>query len=285
MSGEEGEKVQFQAELSPANRLPLTGSLTVAYILSLVVAVGTAVASIAGLIFQTTIYPTAEVQQSFAANDVINLIIGLPILLGSVWLTRRGQLIGLLFWPGALLFGLYNYIAYVIGLPFSLMTVVYLLIVLFSAYAIFDLLKNIDRQTVQTQLADAVPVKTSSWVLIAFGVLFIFRAVGIMLNSDVNQTALPLTELGVLIADIVLSLLCVVGGGLLLRRMPLGYLSGLGLLFAACMLFVGLVLFLLLQPILMDVPFVLTDVIVVAVMGLIFFIPFALFIRGVRSIA
>jgi hypothetical protein len=98
-----------------------------------------------------------------------------------------------------------------------------------------------------------------------------------------DQTALPMTEGGVLIADIVLSLLCIAGGGLLLQQKPLGYVSGLGLLFATSMLFVGLILFLLLQPVLFDAPFVLMDVIVVAGMGLIFFIPFGLFLRGVMS--
>ena len=73
------------------------------------------------------------------------------------------------------------------------------------------------------------------------------------------------------------------GGVLLLRRRPLGYVGGLGLLFAASMLFVGLIIFLLLQPVLTAVPFTPIDVIVVAVMGLVCFIPFGLFARGVAS--
>jgi len=47
------------------------------------------------------------------------------------------------------------------------------------------------------------------------------------------------------------------------------------------MLFVGLIVYLLLQPVLTSAPFSLTDVIVVLVMGLICSVPFALFIRGV----
>jgi hypothetical protein len=49
------------------------------------------------------------------------------------------------------------------------------------------------------------------------------------------------------------------------------------------MLFIGLIMLLLLQPALTDAPFVLTDVITVSVMGLICFIPFGLFVRGVFS--
>jgi hypothetical protein len=51
---------------------------------------------------------------------VVNLLIGLPILLGSMWLARRGQLIGLFLWPGALLFVLYNDIIYVFAMPINL---------------------------------------------------------------------------------------------------------------------------------------------------------------------
>ena len=50
------------------------------------------------------------------------------------------------------------------------------------------------------------------------------------------------------------------------------------------MLFVGLIIFLLLQPILTDAPFAVADVAVVFVMGLVCFVPFGLFTRGlVRS--
>jgi hypothetical protein len=104
---------------------------------------------------------------------------------------------------------------------------------------------------------------------------------GMIVDAGLNQTVIPAAEFGTLIADIVLSLLFLAGGVLLLRQRPLGYVGGLGLLFAASMLFVGLIAFLLLQPVLTAVPFVPIDVIVVTVMGLVCFIPFGLFVRGV----
>ena len=60
-------------------------------------------------------------------------------------------------------------------------------------------------------------------------------------------------------------------------------MSGLGLLYQACMLFVGLVFIIILQPYLSSAPFVFTDLAAVLVMSLICFIPFALFGRGVAS--
>jgi hypothetical protein len=92
---------------------------------------------------------------------------------------------------------------------------------------------------------------------------------------------LPISEISVLIADIVISIFFIAGGCLLLRRSSLGYVSGLGLLFVASMLFISLIMVLLLQPVLTNAPFVLVDIIVVSIMGLICFIPFGFFVREV----
>ena len=73
----------------------------------------------------------------------------------------------------------------------------------------------------------------------------------------------------------------IIGGALLWRRQALGYVAGAGLLFQASMLFVGLIIFLLLQPVLTDAPFAAANVAVVFVMGLVCFIPFLVFTRGV----
>jgi hypothetical protein len=236
--------------------------------------------SLAGLLWSDSLYPSKEMIQSFLANDVVNLIIGLPILLGSLWLTRRGLLVGLLLWPGALLYVLYNYTAILFGVPFTWITAVYLVLVLLCAYLVFDLLNCIDTNVVKQRLDGKVPVRISAWILVLFAILFVVRAINIVASA---RTGLPLTELGLLIADLVLSFIWIAGGVLLLQRHPLGYTSGLGLLFGPSMLFIGLIVVLFLQPVLTGGSLPLTDVIVVALMGMICFIPMGLFLRGVIS--
>jgi hypothetical protein len=51
-------------------------------------------------------------------------------------------------------------------------------------------------------------------------------------------------------------------------------------LFQLSMLFIGLIMFLIIQAVLMITPFALGDVIVISIMGLIGLVPFALFVRG-----
>jgi 4-hydroxybenzoate polyprenyltransferase len=101
------------------NLLPIKRELSPAYKLSLAVAVLMVMASLAGLLFSQALYQSEDLRQAFVPNDVINLLIGLPILLGSMALARRGSLMGLLFWPGALLYTLYNYIAYAVAMPLT----------------------------------------------------------------------------------------------------------------------------------------------------------------------
>lgn len=266
-----------------SSTLPLTQKLTQQNILSFVAGLLMAGASLWGLLSPEDLYPTNELRSAYLPNDVVNLFIGLPILFASIWLARRGEMAGLLLWPGALLYTLYNYTSYIFGLPFSMATILYLVIVLLCAYVSFDLVRSIDRESIQERLSGAVPVKASGWVLVLFGVFFAIRAVGVIAPAIIARTSLPASEIGVLIADLVLSVLWIAGGVLLLRRKPLGYVTGLGLLFAGCMLFVGLIAFLLLQPLLTDAPFALVDVLVVAVMGLICFIPFGFYLRGALS--
>ena len=264
--------------------LPTTDRLTVAYVLSLIVAGLMGAASLTGLLIPDTLYPTAELQQTLIPNDFVNLLIGLPTLFGSIWFTRRGSLLALLLWPGALLYNFYNYLVYVFGMPFTWLSSLYAIIVLLSGFGAFDLLRRIDPKTVQARLANVAPVKTAGWVMLVFGVLFIFRAIGVVVAPLTSGTALPLSEIGLAVADVTLSILWIVCGGLLLRRKPWGYLSGLGLLFTASMLFIGLIVFLLVQPLLTDAAFALVDLAVVAAMGLVCFIPFGLFVRAVVSI-
>ena len=92
---------------------------------------------------------------------------------------------------------------------------------------------------------------------------------------------MPAPELAANISDFFTSPMLIIGGILLWRRKAFGYLAGLGLLFQASMLFIALVLFLIVQPILTNAPFALMDVVVVLVMGLVCFVPFGLYLRGV----
>lgn len=263
--------------------LPVTGVLTLAYALSLIVALIMTVASVVGLLYQTRIYPAEELRLAFVPNDVVNLVVGAPILLGSMWLTRRGKLIGLLFWPGALFYVLYNYFVYLFGMPLNVVFLLYLTLVTLSAYTMIGLVASIDGEAVQEQLAGVVPERVAGGVLAGFGALFVLRVVVVIVDALISQTTVAGVELALLVTDFVVAPAWVIGGVLLWRRKALGYVAATGLLFQSSMLFIGLILFMLLQPLLTDSPLELIDVLVVFIMGSISFIPLGLFVRGAAA--
>jgi hypothetical protein len=260
--------------------LPLRQEITRPRIISFGIAVIMTIMSLLGLIFPEFAYKTDTLIQTLFPNDLVNILIGLPFLLGSIWLVSRERLVGLLLWPGALLFIFYNYVAYIIGRSLDLLSIIYLALVLFSAFIFYDLLHRIDKKNLKLQLSGKVAEKLAAWFLLIFGILFILRAIFEFTSAGANTTEMLMVEIGVLAADILISVLWVVGGILLLRQSPLGYSMGLGLLSAASMLFVGLIIFLVIQPIITDAAFKPTDILVVAVMGLILSIPFFFYLRG-----
>jgi hypothetical protein len=249
--------------------------------LSLIVAFLMAVASAVSLLNPGEIYPTDALRQTFLANDVVNLFIGLPILLGALWLSWRGKLLGLLFWPGALMYVLYNYIAYIFSMPLSWIYLPYMSIVTISVYTLIGVLVSINGESVQQRLAGSVPEKLSGGIIIALGSIILLRVFAVIITVLIDKSSIPPTEISVLLSDFLLSPAWIIGGLLLWRRKALGYVSGLALLFQASMLFIGLIAFLFVQPLLTAAPFVIVDAFVVFLMGMICFIPFGMYVRKI----
>ncbi len=261
--------------------LPVKGNLSPIYDASLVIAVLTSVASVSGLVYRDQFYPTEALVQAFVPNDVVNLFIGLPILLGSMWGARRGGLLGLLFWPGALFFGFYNSIAYTFALPFNWGFLLQFALVVLNGYTLVALVANLDGELVKQRLQGAVHERLSGAIIAGFGSLFLLRVIFVIVNTLLTGGALTETEMAPNISDAFVSPAFIIAGIALWKRRSLGYIGGLSLLFQCAMLFVGLIVFMILQPLLTSAPFALLDVVVVAVMGLVCFVPFGLFVRGV----
>ncbi len=265
----------------PKSKLPLRRNISLFYITSLVIVILMIAASIAGLYLPDRFYPTDELVLAFYPNDVINLFIGLPILLISMWLTRKGNLSGLLLWPGALFFVAYNYLIYILAMPLNWLFLADLLLVTLSIYSTIALTASINSSNVKIKLSGKVFERISGGILTGFGILFALRVIAVLIPLITSQTSIPETELALNTADFIMTPAWIIGGVMLWRRQPLGYVAGLGLLFQASMLFIGLILVLILQPFLIGTPFLLTDTLIVAVMSLIGVVPFVLFLRGI----
>ena len=192
-----------------------TAKITLAYLLSLLIAVLMAAASWLGLLNPDAIYPSEALRQSFFANDVVNLVMGFPALLIALWLTWRGKLAGLLFWPGALMFVLYNYLAYVFSMPPGWYYLLLLTIVTLSGYTLIGLVPSFDLDRIQDRLEGAIPVRLTGILLVVFGAFVFLRVFSVIAGFVSDPGSVAPTDLAILPADFMISPAWIIGGVLL----------------------------------------------------------------------
>jgi len=255
----------------PCYAIAFAGSLAIAALIILGCTIG--------LMHPTSIYSTKEILRDSLPADLVNLL-GMPLLLASIWLARHGRLVGLLLWPGALFYLLYHDIVFLFARPLSALFLLHLVLATINLYVLASLVFSVDGMAVRQRLAGRVPEKVGAGVLVGLGVLFFAWAAAVMVIALVKRNPIDASELALRITDALMSPSWIIGGVLLWRREALGYVVGLGLLFQASMLFIGLITLFLLQPLISGNLFRPRDVLVVFAMGLICFVPFVLFTRG-----
>lgn len=258
-------------------------NLKIWYLLSIIIALFVALVSIIGLLYKDSIYLTATFMQTFVPNDVVNLIIGLPFLLISLWLTKKGKIIGLLCWPGALFYILYIYFPYILSVPFNMLFLPYLIIFSLSIYTLIGLIVSIDQNAIKNMLIENIPNETFGGILIGLSIFIIIRQVALIINAILNNSIIDQQELAVWIDDLIIgSPIMLIGGYLLWKKRPLGYTVGAGLFISYTLLSFALIPFLAIQSYLRNTAIDLMGIIILLIMTMICAIPFIYFVKGVN---
>jgi len=271
-------------DLKPSTRdlKPITRDLKLVRLSSLAIAMLAVGVSLAGIISGSSLYETEELLLLKAPTDLFTLIVAVPILLVSMWLVRRGWLLGLLCWPAPLLYMLYIYLTYATGVPFGVLFLPYAAIAALGAYTLIGLIACIDAKRVRRRLAGTVPTRSAGAILIALSVLFSLMNLAYVVTALSGATVESPVELPVWLADfLVLAPAWIIGGTVLWRRYPLGYVAGMGLLLVGCMLFLGAIFALVYTALYTASPLDLAGVGIMLAASLVCVIPFALFARGV----
>lgn len=260
-----------------------TRDLSLAYVASSVAGALMTAASVVGVVFGPRIYAGTEPKllPLFVGQDALNLLVGLPILVGSMWLARRGSLIGLLLWPGALFYILYDYGYYALGAPFNWLFVPYLVLIALCTYAMIGVVVSIDGAAVRERLASAVPARSIGGFIAALAVLFTMLWTAMSISALVSGTSLDAIARTVTIMDLTVQLPALLLGGVLLwRRQSLGYVVAAGLLLQAAAYLIGLSAITVLQEVLSAAPIDPTAVAPGFVIGAIALACMATFVRG-----
>lgn len=205
------------------------GSLRIPYLLTLIVAALLIVSSVAGLLFgQRGLYqPEPRMLAAFMSQDVISLIVGLPLLLGSLWLARRGSARGLLLWLGTLFYIAYGYAYYVFAAPFGVLFFVYVALVALSLYSTVWALLTLRAEDVRSHFRAATPVRAVASYLLGIALIFsLMWTTSIVVTLASGAEIDPVLRL-VASLDFIAPLPSMLIGGLLLwRRHAWGYVVG-----------------------------------------------------------
>jgi hypothetical protein len=221
----------------------------------------------------------------FQAHDGFNLIVGLPLLLGVVWLAHRGSLVSLLLWPGALFYLLYTYAIYLVGAPFGPLFLVYVGLVALTAFTTVFLVASLDSVAVRHKLAGSVPARTIGGVLVVLALMTVAQdAGGAIATALAGGTPIEPVARRVWTIDLALEVPAVLAGGALLwRRAPLGYVVGAGLLLQFALTPLALAGILALQPQLTGSPMDAGTIIGVLVFAAVCFTLVAFFVHGASN--
>ncbi len=274
MNGMENSRVK---EFPEGNCVVLLyrSSVTIAIIMTL-----TCIISIA---YKNAIYPDNKVLISFLPSDFVNLFIPLPLLLVAMWLTKKAKTIGIIFWMSALFYIAYLYIPYLLTVPFHLIFLSYLFLVTFSVYSIIGLIVNINHEAMYKRLSKDVPSRVSSIILIALSVFIILRQLTLIVTAYFHHIHVDASEIALWIADFTLACpMLILGGYLLWKRKPIGYVIGSSMLLSYGALSFGIIPHFIIQSNIGNTPIDMEGIFAVGFMAIICFIPFLYFIRSIK---
>ncbi|HRJ40302.1 MAG TPA: hypothetical protein PL105_00405 [Caldilineaceae bacterium] len=177
-----------------------------------------------GLYYWDTVSAAAQMQ----ANDLVTLLLGVPLLLIALRLTGRGSLRGRLVLAGTLGFVLYTYITMCFGAAYNRLFLVYVALFGLSLYAFVLNLLAVDLARLPAHFSPNLPRRGIVGLLFGVGGFLLLAWLGRIAAtwSSAQPPALEnVTSLFIQAMDLaVIVPLCFVAGWLLLRGAAWGYL-------------------------------------------------------------
>jgi hypothetical protein len=173
-------------------------------------------------------YDTLSSAAQAQANDLVMLVLGLPLLAISTWLAFRGSLRGRLLLTGTLGFILYTYISMAFLAAFNALFLVYTALYSLSLFAFILSMMSFDLETLPKHFSERLPRRWIAGLLFFIGVFLLLAWLGRILPPTLGgQTPLleNATTMVIQAMDLGLVLpLVVLAGIFLLRRSAWGYL-------------------------------------------------------------
>jgi hypothetical protein len=177
-----------------------------------------------GLYFYDTVSSTAQMQ----GNDLITLIVGLPLLAVSAWMAFRGSLRGRLLLTGTLGFILYTYLSMCTLTSFNALFIVYIALFTLSMYAFILSMMSFDLNDLPNHFSEKLPRGWIAGLMFVIAGFFALAWLGRIITPLLQGTVPALENTTTMVIQFMdLGLIApaaALGGILLLRRSAWGYL-------------------------------------------------------------
>jgi hypothetical protein len=175
-------------------------------------------------------YDTPLIAVGYRVGDAFTLLVGIPLLLISFWIYRRGSMRGRILLTGTLLFFLYNFGSLAIGAAYNNLFLIYILLTMTTFLATSSLLLSFDVQSFPSLFNDRVPQRGISLFFIIsgvalFGIWLFLSILPALLAGGVPPELGSYTTIVTYALDMgIIAPVLVISGILFRRREPLGYI-------------------------------------------------------------
>lgn len=142
-----------------------------AYTLSILIVILTIVASAGGLLIDGLYRDNAFVTAGWRGNDLVTLLVAVPILAVSLVYSMRGSRRAQVIWLGALDYVLYNYSFYLFGTAFNAFFVVYVALFTLSIFALIYALIRLDVGAIGGRFRPRTPARWLAGYHVLWGIL------------------------------------------------------------------------------------------------------------------
>jgi hypothetical protein len=160
-----------------------------AFILSIGIVILAAVQAAGGLLFPGLYRDNALVSAVWLGNDVVTLVVIVPLLAVMLFLARRGSPRATLVWLGLLDYALYNYAFYLFGAAFNSHFLIYAALFALAGYALIASLTSIDAGALSRPFLPHRPVRLVAMYLalvaLVFGGLWAAMSLGFVITGQV----------------------------------------------------------------------------------------------------
>ena len=131
-----------------------------------------AIAAVCGVFINGLYRDAPNLVAQAIGQDVVTLVVALPTLAISAFLTNRGSQRARLVWLGGLVYVMYTYASYAFGIRFNPLFLIYVALLGCSTYALIGGLATTDWGGLKEGFTEQTPIKAVSIFLVVIAVFF-----------------------------------------------------------------------------------------------------------------